>query len=82
MEYSENKVYVDVHATFSKDGILTPNSFIWEDGTVYEITKITDIRRAASLKAGGVGQRYTCIVNGKEVHLFYEDNNQWFMARL
>ena len=40
-----------------------------------------DKRRAASTKAGGVGERYTCIVNGKEVHLFYEDNNMWFMER-
>lgn len=46
---------------------------------VYEIQKVTDVRRAASLKAGGAGIRYTCIVDGKESHLFYEDNNMWFM---
>ena len=50
-----------------------------EDGHVYEIQKVTDVRRAASLKAGGAGIRYTCIVDGKESHLFYEDNNMWFM---
>ena len=44
-----------------------------------EIQKVTDVRRAASLKAGGAGIRYTCIVDGKESHLFYEDNNMWFM---
>ena len=49
------------------------------DGHVYEIQKVTDVRRAASLKAGGAGIRYTCIVDGKESHLFYEDNNMWFM---
>ena len=48
-------------------------------GHVYEIQKVTDVRRAASLKAGGSGIRYTCIVDGKESHLFYEDNNMWFM---
>ena len=52
---------------------------IWKDGHVYEIQKVTDVRRAASLKAGGAGIRYTCIVDGKESHLFYEDNNMWFM---
>ena len=64
---------------FTNDGRLLPRSFIWKDGHVYEIQKVTDVRRAASLKAGGAGIRYTCIVDGKESHLFYEDNNMWFM---
>lgn len=74
-----NKVYVDVTAVFSKEGQLKPVSVIWQDGHIYEIQRITDIRRAASLKAGGVGMRYTCIIDGKETHLFYEDNNMWFV---
>ena len=73
------KVYVDVNAMFTKDGRLLPKSFIWTDGHVYEIQRVTDVRRAASLKAGGAGMRYTCIVDGRESHLFYEDNNMWFM---
>ena len=75
------KVYVDVIAEFTKDGILRPKSFTWSDGKVYEIQRIKDIRRAASLKAGGVGIRYTCVVNGRDSHLYYEDNNMWFMER-
>ena len=78
---TDTKIYVDVTAEFSKDGILTPKSFVWEDGSVYEIQRIKDVRRAASLKAGGVGQRYTCVVGGREVYLFYEDNNMWFMEK-
>ena len=74
---NEDKIYVDVNATFTKDGMLLPKSFVWED----EISKVKDIRRAASLKAGGVGMRYTCVVDGKEVYLFYEDNNMWFMEK-
>ena len=73
------KIYVDVNATFTKDGRLLPKSFVWKDGHVYQIQRVTDIRRAASLRAGGAGMRYTCIVDGKESHLFYEDNNMWFM---
>lgn len=64
-----NKVYVNVMAEFTKDGRLLPRSFIWKDGQIYEIQKVTDVRRAASLKAGGVGMRYTCIVNGREMYL-------------
>ena len=43
------KVYVDVVAEFTKDGILLPRQITWEDG--------------------------------REVALFYEDNNMWFMER-
>lgn len=25
------------------------------------------------------GIRYTCIIDGKESHLYYEDNNMWFV---
>ena len=72
-----NKVYVDVLAEFSKDGLLIPKEITWEDGRKYEITRVKDKRRAASTRAGGVGERYTCVVDGKEIFLFYEDNNMW-----
>lgn len=73
------KIYVDVTAEFTKDGRLLPKSFVWKDGHVYEVQRVTDVRRAASLRAGGVGMRYTCIVDGRESHLYYEDNNMWFV---
>lgn len=75
-----NKVYVTVKATFHPEGGFTPTSIIWEDGREYEIDKVTDIRRAASMKAGAIGIRYTCIVRLKEVHLFIEED-RWFMER-
>lgn len=75
------KVYVSVVAEFSKEGLLLPKSFVWEDGRTYKIDRVKDKRRAASTKAGGVGERYTCLVEGKEVFLYYEENNMWFMER-
>ena len=78
---NQNKVYVNVVAEFSKDGVLMPKQFTWEDGNVYTIDRVKDKRRAASTKAGGVGERYTCVVEGKEVFLYYEDNCMWFMER-
>ena len=75
------KIYVDVDATFTKDGRLVPKSFIWMDDHKYEIQRITHICRAASLRAGGVGLRYTCIIDGKISHLYYEDNNKWFVEK-
>lgn len=77
----DSKVYVDVEATFTKEGALFPMRFRWEDGNVYEIDRVTDCRRAASLKAGGVGERYTCMVEGRQHYLYYEGDNRWFMER-
>lgn len=74
-----SKVYVNVTAEFTNDGRLIPKSFVWKYGNIYEIQKVTNVCRAASLKAGGAGLRYTCIVEGIESHLYYEDNNLWFM---
>lgn len=77
----DSKVYVNVIAEFTKDGNLLPRYFVWPDGRRYEIRRITDVRRAASMKAGGVGTRYTCMVENTPCYLFYEDNNKWFMER-
>lgn len=53
---TDNKVYVDVLAIFTKDGRLVPSKFVWEDGREYEITRITGmpeglhrLRRAVSV---------------------------------
>ena len=72
------KVYVEVTARFDVEGNITPLSVTWEDGTVYEIDRILDKRRAASLKAGGIGMRYTCRISGRQSYLYYEDP-RWFV---
>ena len=43
----------------------------------YEITRVKDKHRATSTRAGGVGERYTCVVDGKEIFLFYEE---WYFC--
>lgn len=73
------KVYVDVNAIFTRDGRLLPKSIVWKDGRRYDIQRIRQITRAASLRAGGVGLRYTCMIEGKESYLYYEENNRWFV---
>lgn len=72
------KKYVDIMAVFYADGQMKPITIIWEDGRKFEIDRILDIRRAASLKAGGSGIRYICMVSGKQVTLFLEEN-RWFI---
>lgn len=83
------KVYVKVRVDFAQDGTMLPRVIVWEDGEKYTIDRITDIRQAAAMKAGGQGDRYTIIINGQQSYLFFErsaaltGNNigRWFVER-
>jgi hypothetical protein len=78
------KVYIDVIEERSKSGQLKPRSFVWEDGNTYEIDSVLHICRAAILKAGGAGLRYTVKIQGRERYMFLEDEaetSRWFMER-
>lgn len=83
------KVYVAVTAKFNSDGVLIPIDLTWEDGEVFKIDRVTDIRQAAAMKAGGQGDRYTIWVRGKQSYLFFERNcsltgnnlGRWFVER-
>ena len=79
MSEVRRKVYVAVQAEFSAEGKLMPTCIIWEDGTRFEIDRVKDCRRAASLRAGGAGIRYTVMICGGEHYLFYEENYKWFV---
>ncbi len=74
------KINLEVIAKFDVNGNIRPVSIVWEDGRVFPVDRILDIRKAASLKAGGLGMRYICRICGKTVTLF-NDENHWFMER-
>ena len=71
------KVFVDVTLTQSKEGVTKPLNLVFEDVS-YNIDRINNVCRAASLKVGGCGIRYTIMVQGKESFLF-EDEGRWFV---
>ncbi len=66
------KVYVPVDVRFDEQGCMLPHIITWEDGKKYEIDRVTDIRPAPALRAGGQGDRYTIWINGKQSYLFFE----------
>ena len=74
------KINLQVNADFDLDGNIRPRAITWEDGRVFEIDRILDVRQAASLKAGGLGIRYICRIRGTEVKLFNEEGH-WFMEK-
>lgn len=83
------KVYVPVDVSFREDGTMLPHTITWEDGTKFEIDRVTDIRQAAAMRAGGQGDRYTIHINGKQSYLFFERSasisgcklGRWFVER-
>lgn len=72
------RVYVNVIARHDEQGKVRPLEVEWEDGRRFEVDKLLDVRRAAALKAGGQGMRYTVRILGKETYLF-EDEGRWFV---
>lgn len=72
------KKYVDVIVRCYPDGTIKPMAIWWDEGKVYEIDRILDVRPAASLKAGGAGIRYTCRIQGKQTYIWQEEN-RWFV---
>jgi hypothetical protein len=74
------KEYVNVTVKFKKDGAMVPVDIEWENGTVYTVDKVLDVRQAASLKAGGCGIRYLCKIMGVDTYIFFEED-KWFVER-
>lgn len=72
------RVYVNVIARHDEQGRVRPLEVEWEDGRRFEVDRLLDVRRAAALKAGGQGLRYTVRILGKETYLF-EDEGRWFV---
>lgn len=72
------KKFVPVIAKFEEDGNITPMQVFWEDGRVFNIDYILDIRPRASLKVGGQGVRYLCRIMNKDVYIYYEEP-KWFV---
>ena len=83
------KVYVNVRAAFLPDGKMLPEELTWEDGTPYTIDRILNMKPSVARKAGGQGDCYTILVNGKQSHLFFERSTnltgtyigRWFVER-
>ena len=83
------KVYVPVEVGFDENGRMIPHTITWEDGHKYEIDRVTDIRPAPALRAGGQGDRYTIWIGGQQSYLFFEryatvtgcNLGRWFVER-
>ena len=81
MEETRQKVYVTVTAQFDPEGWILPQSICWEDGRVFPVDRVLEVRPAASQRAGGAGLRYRCMIQGQETFLFLEAGKAWFVEK-
>ncbi|MCL2776153.1 MAG: hypothetical protein FWD71_22855 [Oscillospiraceae bacterium] len=77
------KLYVPVRLYVDETGKVTPQEIkAGYDDEWVKVEKVTDSHRRASLVAGAVGIRYTCVVNINEtqrnIYLFDEEG-KWFI---
>lgn len=78
-EHDMGKRYVEVTVVFSEEGNVRPLDIRWEDGRHFEIDRVLNVQRASSLRTGGCGMRYTCMINGQRSYLYYENDGRWFV---
>lgn len=80
-EKNEKRIrkYVPVVLRVDENGKIRPLVVEFDEQHRYLVDKVTDVRRAACQSAGGVGDRYTCRIQGKEAYLWLE-KGRWFVA--
>lgn len=74
------KQRVAVVALHTKEGIITPLFIVWDNHVKYPIDRILKKQKAASLKSGGFGIRYTVRIANQVRYLYYE-NPGWFIEK-
>lgn len=79
MATEREKRYVPVTVHFDEDGKMRPLVIEFDEGQKFPVDKVLDVRRAACQSVGGVGDRYTCRIDGKETYLWFE-KGRWFVA--
>ena len=77
MDQREKK-YVPVTVRFDTDGKVRPLLIEFDEGQTFTIDKILDVCRAACQSVGGVGDRYTCRIQGQETYL-WQEKGRWFV---
>ncbi len=74
------KQRVAVVVLHTKENELVPLFIVWDNMVKYPIDKIIRKQKAASLKYGGFGLRYTVRIQNQYRYLYYE-NSGWFIEK-
>lgn len=79
MEERRIRKYVPVVLRVNEDGKITPLVIEFDAAHKYPVDAVLDVRRAACQSAGGVGERFTCRIQGRETYIWLE-KGRWFIA--
>ena len=79
MKEIRERKYIPVVVRFDENGKMRPLLIEFDQENKYPVDKILDVRRAACESAGGVGDRYTCRIQGQEAYWWFE-KGRWFVA--
>ncbi len=79
MEEKRIRKYVPAVLSVDESGKVRPVVVEFGEQHKYLVDQVTDIRRAACQSAGGVSDRFTCRIQGKEAYLWLE-KGRWFVA--
>lgn len=72
------KTFINVIAEFTASGRLEPLSIVLYDGRCYPVDKIIDVQKAANMRVGGSGTKYSCLISGVRRSL-WRDQDRWFI---
>jgi hypothetical protein len=74
--------YVTVIAEVKPDGDLYPKTLRFEDGSEFKIDRRLQTPRRDPAKDGTSDWRFYCLIEGREVALFYNaDTHRWWIGR-
>ena len=83
---NDPKVIVRVTVEFTVNGDMLPREIVWPDDSGaevrYPIDRVRGVCQAAARRAGGQGDRYTVVINGRETYLFFERSTDLTGSRL
>lgn len=70
MSDMRERIDVDVILKWDTSGELIPQSIIWKDGAEFTVDKVLSVCKSASLKAGGMGLRYTVRLTNEDYNVY------------
>ncbi len=70
MDTAHERIDVDVILKWNTQGEFIPQEIIWKDGAKFTVDRVLSMCKAASLKAGGMGDRYTVRITNEDYHVF------------
>ncbi|MCC8122033.1 MAG: hypothetical protein LIO58_00595 [Oscillospiraceae bacterium] len=71
------KTYVKVNAQFDTAGHVMPTSLCVGDSE-YVVDRVLEIKKAASMKVGGLGLRYLVSISSDELEVYNKRCHLWF----